>query len=287
MTRSSFPLGIGHDAVIAIRLFLLLVFMHLCHCISGELKALSLIGKNALQSSTYQGHSAYMANNAIDGDLTTFQSTDVVGNSHPWWIVDLGSEYTVARITVTNRHTPEVGGVFIVNTLARAGLHDDSEYELNQPCGVPVTTAESTPASVHEFWCDPPVTARYVSLDKIVTNTEHKLLNVAEVEVDTVDVMEQSTKVNGDFAECKPAWKTPATFTLLYEGGSIANGDPLTTKAARSPMHCALYCLIEADCVSFDYAASGGQCRLYGLNPAQIVIIPNDDVAIFLCGLHG
>ena len=72
-----------------------------------------------------------------------------------------------------------------------------------------------------------------------------------------------------------------ANFTRFYQGGLIGNTNPLSTEVASSAPLCAVYCIIHARCVSFDFAPGNGQCHLHSLNPADIDVTPNDDFSVF------
>jgi len=55
------------------------------------------LNKSAFQPSTFDD---LVASWAVDGRYDTRSCTD--GHVHPWWAVDLGAEYDVIRVTVTN-----------------------------------------------------------------------------------------------------------------------------------------------------------------------------------------
>ncbi len=76
----------------------------------------------------------------------------------------------------------KLGSPFI-GAVARAGL--SATVTDNQQCGLPATVEQSQPGAVITFYCDSPVTAKYVSLDidrsqPLAQNGE---LHVAEVTV--------------------------------------------------------------------------------------------------------
>jgi len=55
------------------------------------------LNKSAFQPSTFGG---FVASWAVDGRYDTRSCTD--SHVKPWWAVDLGAEYDVIRVTVTN-----------------------------------------------------------------------------------------------------------------------------------------------------------------------------------------
>ncbi|XP_038062169.1 uncharacterized protein LOC119732624 isoform X33 [Patiria miniata] len=144
-------------------------------------EAVSIIGRPTAQSTS---HDRYPGEFAVDGDINTFSHTEP-NDQHPWWRVDLGSEYCLGRITVTLRQGC-CGQYRFTAAVARAGL--GLSYAENQPCGQPATRAQSYDGAVNVFTCDSPRLARYVSLDidpssPGVTNA---LLQMGEVTVEEV-----------------------------------------------------------------------------------------------------
>ena len=71
----------------------------------------------------------------------------------------------------------------MIAAVARAG--NSSNYYENQQCGSPTTNKQSKRGSVIEFLCDPPVLAKYLSLDMNSTSpdVENPMLQIAEVTV--------------------------------------------------------------------------------------------------------
>ncbi len=69
------------------------------------------LNKPAMQSTDYRccEQEWFYANNAVDGNLSshmfegTCTHTDVESEVPPWWQVDLGAQYAVKRIVITNR----------------------------------------------------------------------------------------------------------------------------------------------------------------------------------------
>ena len=69
--------------------------------------------------------------------------------------------------------------------VVRAGV--GSNFTENQQCGSPATAAQSVEGAVIEFLCDPPVMAKYVSLDIDLSRpgvTAEAVLQIAEVAVE-------------------------------------------------------------------------------------------------------
>ena len=71
----------------------------------------------------------------------------------------------------------------MIAAVARAG--SSSNYYKNEQCGSPITNKQSEKGDVIEFLCDPPVLAKYLSLDMNSTslNVENPMLQIAEVTV--------------------------------------------------------------------------------------------------------
>jgi len=73
-----------------------------------EVKAMNASNANIAQGGTATQSSTFMddqdkfgANNAVDGDSTTFTHTK--SESNPWWQVDLGDNYDISSIEILNR----------------------------------------------------------------------------------------------------------------------------------------------------------------------------------------
>ena len=65
------------------------------------------MGKLSWQSSTYWEHHGD-AGKAVDGNLAPdywrhLSCTQTKREVDPWWIVDLGQEYSIDRVAITNR----------------------------------------------------------------------------------------------------------------------------------------------------------------------------------------
>ena len=71
----------------------------------------------------------------------------------------------------------------MIAAVARAG--NSSNYYENQQCGSPTTKKQSKKGAVIEFLCDPPVLAKYLSLDihSSSPDVQHPVLQIAEVTV--------------------------------------------------------------------------------------------------------
>jgi len=61
------------------------------------------LNKPSFQSSTYNNHSANLAN---DDDLYAYSYVQSLSETNPWWAVDLGSETVVYQINFTNTAQP-------------------------------------------------------------------------------------------------------------------------------------------------------------------------------------
>ncbi|XP_071791691.1 fucolectin-5-like, partial [Asterias amurensis] len=145
-----------------VTIFTVFVSCHLCLAFAAKFVALSLSGKSVSQSTDYG--TKYLAGNAIDGNPRTTSHTagsDGSVDAHPWWRVDLGEEHCLGKIIVTLR--TDCCGSRFTGAVARAGL--GSEYYENQQCGSPATASQSSAGASITFLCDPPVSARYVTLD--------------------------------------------------------------------------------------------------------------------------
>ncbi|XP_038045109.1 uncharacterized protein LOC119719686 [Patiria miniata] len=234
------------------------------------LSAFSVIGKPAWLSTT---HTSFLAGNAVDGNLATIAHNGG-GDPHPVLRVDLQEEVCMGRVTITLRDSGCGPQPCFLGTVIRAGLSPN--YTNNQPCGLPGTAAQSTPGAVSKFPCDVPRNARYITLDidPSQPGVTAPTLKIAEVEVEVYTAEECATE---------PAVDTNlAYFRKWYEGGSIVNPDPLSTKRASSLTRCALYCLKHASCLSFEFAAVLGQCHLYSQTSEDIEMTSNTDFNIYV-----
>ncbi|XP_022097856.1 uncharacterized protein LOC110983161 isoform X2 [Acanthaster planci] len=120
--------------------------------------ALNLTEKPRDQSSAVSGQDA---GKAFDG-LPEEPFCSLTGNEeNPWWRVDLESSYCLGIIQVRNTGSPTEPN--LQDSVVRAGL---SEVHTNNiMCGTPLTSEQSTINDWIKFTCDPPVLARYVSVD--------------------------------------------------------------------------------------------------------------------------
>ncbi|XP_071785288.1 fucolectin-3-like [Asterias amurensis] len=144
----------------------------------GSSTAFSLGGSHAYQSSTF---GFYNSSEAVDGNLGShFHSA--TNDPHPWWQVDFGENHCMGKITVSLRRNC-CGENRFRAAVVRAGLSPD--FIQNQQCGLPATESQSTDGAVVEFLCEPPVIARYVSLDIDPSRPDVTLaiLQIAEVNV--------------------------------------------------------------------------------------------------------
>ncbi|XP_071806500.1 uncharacterized protein [Asterias amurensis] len=139
-------------------------------------QTLTLAGMSTSQSTTYGN--LFAPQKAIDGSQASFSHTGLQ-DPHPWWKLDLGGEHWLGQITVQLR-TQCCGPRFIGATV-RAGL--SSNYFNNQQCGKPATSAQSYPGAINVFLCDPPVMARWVSIDidPSYPGSAEAILQLAEV----------------------------------------------------------------------------------------------------------
>ncbi|XP_071801417.1 uncharacterized protein [Asterias amurensis] len=228
-----------------------------CRCLN-HLTVLNLKGMQATQVSNYQHFAvSFTADRAIDGDLRTsasdFSCAHTQENRHPWWKVDLGTNHCLGRITLVNRG--DCCNKRLSGAIVRAGI--GSDIFNNAACGVPVTSDQaSIPGGHIPISCNPPVLARYVSVD-IETPT---LLAMCEVIVEEYP-MEYCFQA---------AASTGMVSSLLFEGKCIANPRPLSDVLMKSPMHCFMRCKMISGCLSFDYVMTSGQCKLYDVKAGDL-----------------
>ncbi|XP_022095017.1 uncharacterized protein LOC110981618 [Acanthaster planci] len=147
-------------------------------------QALNMTEKPTNQSSTINGQDA---GRAFDG-LPEEPFCSVTDNEeNPWWRVDLESSYCLGIIQVRNTGSPTEPN--LQDAVVRAGLNE--VHTNNIMCGTPVTSDQSVINDWIEFACDPPVLARYVSVD-IPGTTIFKL---CEVTVSTCDFHQRANAV--------------------------------------------------------------------------------------------
>ena len=116
------------------------------------------VGKTASASSSHEDHTA---NEAIDGLLTEktcFWSAP--GDSH-WWVVDLGGDFNVVKIRITNTFEWVLakgwGVVFM----------DPFSVTLLDSSGTQVASRKFTDSRTFYTWEDIHVRARFVRLDSL------------------------------------------------------------------------------------------------------------------------
>ncbi|XP_006824724.1 uncharacterized protein LOC102801273, partial [Saccoglossus kowalevskii] len=135
------------------------------------------IGKTATQSSDWSA--SYPASNAVDGNTNTNWNsgscTSTKDNQNAWWKVDLGGNYLVHEVIVTNRL--DCCEIRILNAEIRVGLSDDISE--NSQCGEKITSSQTSQANIH-IQCSSPIVGRYVSM-QLVDRSD--LLNFCEMQV--------------------------------------------------------------------------------------------------------
>ncbi|XP_022097142.1 tenascin-like [Acanthaster planci] len=139
--------------------------------------AVYLVGRPSSQTSTFKESTP--AYKGVDGVPTSCAITRAA--EHPWWRVDMLQEYCVGAITVVNR--ADCCAERLVGATVRAGL--SPTISENTLCGSPVSAEQATPGAWLRFTCDPPVQARYVSVDIDLEGTGRtQFLTVCEVKVE-------------------------------------------------------------------------------------------------------
>ncbi|XP_071801454.1 uncharacterized protein [Asterias amurensis] len=246
-------------------LFGILVWFYPLSCWCLNLTALDLQGMQASQISDWRNYSADLA---IDGN----SNTNVSGggscshtDSHPWWKVDLGANHCIGRVTLVHRGDccfKRMNGATV-----RAGTQ--SNIFNNAACGLPVTSDQSLNTVGHiPIVCDPPVIARYVSVDDDVPASNSNALTLCEVMVEEypmADCPQSTTAMNID-----PSFSITCMSTLMFVDKQITNARPLSVDNKKSPMQCFMYCKINNECWSFDYVMTSGQCRLYDVKAGDL-----------------
>ncbi|XP_071793021.1 uncharacterized protein [Asterias amurensis] len=149
-------------------------------CESDE-RDLSIIGKPTEQSSYYDYR--YSPDKAADGNLDTnlspeFICTHTKEEDDPWWIVDLEDEHCISKVVLLNRG--DCCSERLTNAVVRAGT--SRNIQSNPQCGDVVSPAMATPrGGTIELVCDPPLVARYISVD--IPSDKHSFLQLCEVTV--------------------------------------------------------------------------------------------------------
>ncbi|XP_038064851.1 muscle, skeletal receptor tyrosine protein kinase-like [Patiria miniata] len=182
--------------------------------------ALSVRGKGTSQSSTINW-GFHSSDKAIDGTTDTYSHTDDY-DSHPWWLLDLGSEHRLDKINVTLRQ--DNWGFRFIGAIVRAGLSPN--FAENLPCGSPATSEQSQNGAEIPFLCEPPRTARYISLDIDTSmpgvDAEQAYLQLAEVAV------ENSTSGEGSALPVYGKSTSQSTTWGYYPSDNAIDGMPDT-----------------------------------------------------------
>ncbi|XP_071809811.1 uncharacterized protein [Asterias amurensis] len=234
-----------------------------------------VIGKPTSQSTTYHSATYYFPSwKANDGNEYSFSHT-ANDDPHPWWKLDLGGEHCLGQITVRLRNCC---GYRFIGATARAGL--SSNCTVNQRCGEPATSSQSQSGATIPFLCDPPVIARWISLDVDPSwpGVTEAVLQLAEVSVmvherdcdpTTTPVPDTSPKLRS------------ASFAALHKGYKMVNPGPLSSDSARRLTQCAGYCMKHSRCFSFDFSRVHGQCHLYSVNASDVQPVADAEFSIY------
>ncbi|XP_071792957.1 uncharacterized protein [Asterias amurensis] len=246
-----------------------------CQCLN--LTQLDHSSMQASQVSDYDGNSA---GRAIDGRysdtrLASGQCAHTGVDSHPWWKVDLGTDHCLGRITLVNRGDSSTDR--LTGAVVRAGI--ESDIFSNAACGVPVTSDQASIRGGHtQIVCDPPVIARYVSVDDdehvYHQDNHNNVLILCEVIVEEypMEACSQMTTIGMSTASIKvdPSLSITGMSTLMFVGKHITTSRPLSVVHIKSPMQCFMRCKINNGCWSFDYVMTSGQCRLYDVKAGDL-----------------
>ncbi|XP_033646190.1 uncharacterized protein LOC117305429 [Asterias rubens] len=185
---------------------------------------LPLIGNPTSQHTTRGDH--LLASSAIDGQINTWSETK--SQINPWWRLDLGDEHLIGRVNVTPR--ANCCGDRFIGVTVRAGVN--LTHTKNQPCGSPATEEQSVEGVMVGFMCDPPVKAKYVSLD---INARGKL-DIAEVTVEeySADVGNSLTTIPVDATTEERETPTKAVTTVTSTVGAVTEKKQIPTKAVTT-----------------------------------------------------
>ncbi|XP_038069419.1 tenascin-like [Patiria miniata] len=145
--------------------------------------AVYLAGRPSAQTSNYKEYTpAYKGVDDTPGSCAITKAS-----VHPWWRVNMMEEYCVGTITVVNR--ADCCAERLIGATVRAGL--SPSVTENTVCGSPVTAEQATPGAWLRFTCDPPVRARYLSVDIDLRGSGRlQFLAVCEVKVEESQAME-------------------------------------------------------------------------------------------------
>ncbi|XP_033633077.1 uncharacterized protein LOC117294678 [Asterias rubens] len=154
---------------------------------------LSIVGLPTEQSTTYLPN--YSSDKSVDGSRDTRlysknNSCSQTGKEYaPWWRVYLKGVYTISKVSILHRgdccRRDSLEGAVV-----RAGFH--TSVTQNEQCGSTVTAEQSAVTSgTIEFVCDPPLRARYISVDVQSKGGQH--LQLCEVTVEQVLSPETNT----------------------------------------------------------------------------------------------
>ncbi|XP_071801253.1 uncharacterized protein [Asterias amurensis] len=262
--------GMLQEKTLWIFLFGILMWFCPLSCWCLNLTVLSLHGMQATQVSTYVHYGVSLsADLAIDGNPSTtvrdFSCTHTVQESHPWWKVDLGAYHCLGRITLVNRG--DCCSERLSGAIVRAG--NETDIFNNAACGLPVTSDQASIPGAHiPIVCDPPVIARYVSVEGDNPTADSNALTLCEVMVEEYPMEDcHQTRTATTMDKALPV--AGILSTLLFEGKCIVEPRPLSVLYMKSPLQCFLGCRMNG-CWSFDYVMTSGQCRLYDVKAGDL-----------------
>ncbi|XP_071801364.1 uncharacterized protein [Asterias amurensis] len=263
-------------------LFGILVWFYPLSCLCLDLTALDLHGMQASQISDYENSKFSAASRAVDGNLNTSYAdgscSNTGYNAHPWWKVDLEANHCLGRITLVNRG--DAGNERLNGAVVRAGIHNDIFN--NAACGLPVTRDQASIPGAHlQIVCDPPVIARYVSVDDDfhVNGEWDNLLTLCEVMVEEYP-MEDCLQTTIAMI-VNPSVSITCLSTLMFVDKEITNARPLSVVHMKSPMQCFMRCKMNNECWSFDYVMTSGQCRLYDVKAGDLKADDQPDCLVY------
>ncbi|XP_033108741.1 uncharacterized protein LOC117110226 [Anneissia japonica] len=139
-------------------------------------------GHNVMMSSTYDEKSGAM--NAVDGHpwpRARDNSCSITRRSlEPWWMVDLGYAYVVAKIIITNR--ADCCGEYLIGAVVRVGNVLEIPKR-NRKCGPTINQTMVALDYRIDIECPPVIAGRYVSIQ--LEDLDEIKLQLCEVEVFT------------------------------------------------------------------------------------------------------